>query len=1088
MDITSRLKTILKPYTALKPKDSLSDAVEWLLGHKKTLVPVVDNHRLIGVVKESNLFANLNVWDDLSSITVATVMDTDCPLIPITSDVSEAFILISSANSRYVVATNEDGTYAGILYEEDCIGYFSSENLMGNNSVEMIMRSGFLQVQMNDSLKDVLQSIHNKRFGSVLIYEKDICRGIFTDYDVLKLSKAGKAVLDRPIFEFMHFPIISINANDSIANAQSLIETHTIHHLLVENSDKTPIGIVSQHDIASGISGTYFHLLRQTITQQAKKIQSQQEKLQKNEMLNNIIEAFPNSMMIAFDASGSIFFRTNTLFKQSNCAEIGDNLFDHLNEPLLHLVAKEHKSNFIGCEQGCEEDFFIQLYENKYEIKAMLLPINDHKAIPIGYLLIIQDQTEKKKAEKNLNLAQYSLDHAAIGVYWIDPKNSAIFYANDNACKALGYTQEELTHLKVIDIDPNFNPKKWEDHSHELEKVNSKILYTQHQRKDGSIFPVEVHANLTEYEGKLYNLAFAIDITERQAMSQQLELSNYCIDVASLSIFWANIDGKIIYMNQTATEQLGYTKAERLMLSVYDLDPLTTPAVWAENVKNLESLKHAHFESVHQRKNGSTFPVELFVNYIEHYGQKLVVGFAYDISEKKKAVEQIDYMSTHDSLTGLPNRNLLDARLEHSLQVCERAGKKTAVCFIDLDNFKYINEALSHVAGDEILQETAHRLSKQVRKYDTVARFGSDEFVIILQAIDDLQEIMMILNEILKSIQKPFSTSSGFVNLGASIGVSLYPDDALSKETLIKYADVAMHRAKADGRNRIEFYTDELMRIIQEKLHIQTLLREAISLKQFVLYYQPQIDLQSMEIIGFEALVRWNHPRMGFIPPDKFISAAEENKLIIPLGEWILEEACSQMAQWKSRGIFDGVMAVNASGVQLEHEDFSSIVTATLAKTGVSAKNLEIEITESSLMNNPKQWLEVLHKIDALGVKLAIDDFGTGYSSLSYLRQMPVHVLKIDQSFVFDLPADLDACVIAEAITGLAKNMNMLSLAEGIETVAHMVFLQQIGCKVGQGYLFSKPMSAVDAEAFIQNWNPKNFIQKTHELPKKELL
>jgi len=447
------------------------------------------------------------------------------------------------------------------------------------------------------------------------------------------------------------------------------------------------------------------------------------------------------------------------------------------------------------------------------------------------------------------------------------------------------------------------------------------------------------------------------------------------------------------------------------------------------------------------------------------------IGTVRDITDERELASKIEYLVNYDDLTCLPNRLLFTQKLEqHLLDVRKNPEKVFAILFIDLDNFKYINDGFGHSVGDVVLKEVASRLSQWAQTEGMLARFGADEFVLLYDSFKRTSDVAILADALLESFKKPFVVEEETLLLSASVGISLYPDDAKGTEDLIKFADAAMHRAKESGKNHYQFYTNTLSEQMLHKMKIINYLGDAISEEQFELYYQPQISLQSGSIVGFEALVRWHHPLLGFVSPMEFIPAAEESKLIIPLGEWILHEACRQMVKWKKEALFDGVMAVNVSGIQLDNGNFSETVKTILEKTTLPAQNLELEVTESSLMKNPQQWIEELNHLDALGVKLAIDDFGTGYSSLSYLRQMPVDILKVDQSFVRDLPDDSDACVIAEAVIGLGRSMRMESLAEGIETEEQLAFLKASGCQTGQGYYFSKPLPASQAELFLRSW------------------
>jgi len=414
--------------------------------------------------------------------------------------------------------------------------------------------------------------------------------------------------------------------------------------------------------------------------------------------------------------------------------------------------------------------------------------------------------------------------------------------------------------------------------------------------------------------------------------------------------------------------------------------------------------------------------------------------------------------------------------LSYALKRSAKTKKLVAVCFIDLDDFKYINDLYSHETGDRILQEIAKRLKDVANDTYTLARFGADEFVVIMEEIKTPEQVISNLDKFFKALQVPFEINDETFTIYASAGISLSPTDASEVDDLIKFADIAMHQAKNLGRNRYAFYAQTLTEKMSNRMRMLNHLQESIAEEDFELYYQPQICLESMRVIGFEALLRWNHPRYGTVSPNDFIPLAEESKLIIPIGKWVLKQACSQAKIWRDSELFEGKIAVNVSGVQLDEGRFSDVVTEALHINGLRGEFLELEITESTMMNNQNAWLIEFAKLDSIGVTLAMDDFGTGYSSLSHLRKMRLDVLKIDQSFVFDLPDNIEACTMAKAIVGLAGNLKMKSLAEGIETSSQLAFLKALGCEYGQGYYISKPMRASNVGEFLDYW------KNTHHL------
>ena len=451
------------------------------------------------------------------------------------------------------------------------------------------------------------------------------------------------------------------------------------------------------------------------------------------------------------------------------------------------------------------------------------------------------------------------------------------------------------------------------------------------------------------------------------------------------------------------------------------------------------------------------------------------VGFVQSIAntlntaiERARANERLAYMVQHDALTGLPNRLLLTDRLSVAMARAERAGKRLAVMFMDLDRFKNVNDVFGHEGGDTILQEVARRLRGSVRASDTVSRQGGDEFLIMLPEIDCDEDVARVAEKLIAAVLEPCELHGTEVVLGASIGIVCYPDNGREVESLLRNADVAMYAAKDQGRGRYQFYSAEMNARAHERLLLEADLRHALERGELFLAYQPQIDLASGNVVGLEALIRWRHPERGLVSPAQFIPIAEDCGLIMPIGAWAMETACRDHARWVSEGLVDGTMAVNVSALQFRQADFVDSVWRALDHSGLAPEKLEIEVTESVVMRGVEEVRQKLDAIDALGVKLAIDDFGTGYSSLSYLKQFPIYRLKVDQSFTRGLPDDRESAAIVQAIIGLARSLGLDVLAEGIETEAQAALLRTLFCDSGQGYLYARPMSADDCSSWLQ--------------------
>ncbi len=430
-----------------------------------------------------------------------------------------------------------------------------------------------------------------------------------------------------------------------------------------------------------------------------------------------------------------------------------------------------------------------------------------------------------------------------------------------------------------------------------------------------------------------------------------------------------------------------------------------------------------------------------------------------DVTELKQAEEAIQHLAQYDHLTQLPNRMLLKDRLGQVLVTARRDSLRAAVLFLDLDRFKLINDTLGHPCGDQLLREVAERLNECVRKSDTVARIGGDEFIIILPSLPHTEDVTLIAQKILASLAQPVELEGSEVFTSTSIGIAMYPNDADDVDSLIRCADMAMYRAKERGRNTYQFFSAEMNRQIEQRLSLETNLRHAIPRNELALFYQEQTDLTTGKLVGMEVLLRWQHPELGLLAPGDFIHMAEETGLILPIGEWVLENACSQNMAWRSSKLAPLRVSVNISGRQLQHYPLAETVKRILDKTRLPPHCLELEITENLLAGNPETTARTLKQLKGLGVLLAIDDFGTGFSSLRNLKQFPIDRLKIDHSFLPELGTNPDSTTIIKTIIGMAHNLGMKVIAEGVETTRQREFLMEYGCDEVQGYYFSRPVS-----------------------------
>lgn len=520
-------------------------------------------------------------------------------------------------------------------------------------------------------------------------------------------------------------------------------------------------------------------------------------------------------------------------------------------------------------------------------------------------------------------------------------------------------------------------------------------------------------------------------------------------------------DNPIVYVNPAFERITGYSSEEVLgrnarLLQGSDLAQPELIGVRAA----LQDERPCHVVLRNYRKDGSMYwnelhiaPVRNDAGAVTHY-----IGVHSDITDAKTHQDELARQANHDSLTGLPNRNLLWDRIDGACARTQRYGNFAAVVFLDLDNFKVVNDSLGHTRGDQLLRAVAARLQSALRATDTVARQGGDEFVLVLSDQKSEQQVAGELQRIVRLFLKPFPVDSQDVFITASMGAALHPQDAKDPESLMKSAELAMYRAKESGRNTYQLYTVEMQTRVTQRLALESGLRRALEQGEFELHYQPQVDLRSNRVFGCEALIRWRQADLGMISPATFIPLAEETGLIVPIGEWVLRTACRQCKKWQDAGLPAVTVAVNISARQFREKNLFHLVATILAETGLAPGQLELEVTESVIMHDAQQVIASLQAFRDMGVHLSVDDFGTGYSSLSYLKRFPVERLKIDQSFVRDLGTDADDAAIAQAIITLGHTLNLRVIAEGVETPEQLAFLRQHQCDEMQGYLFGKPM------------------------------
>lgn len=678
-------------------------------------------------------------------------------------------------------------------------------------------------------------------------------------------------------------------------------------------------------------------------------------------------------------------------------------------------------------------------------------------------------KAKTKELEVNRTWLETLLESSIDGIHILDLEGHLIEWS-PSFIEMLGYTEEEAYHLSVSDWDAKHSSEEIIKTIHTISNSSSMRIETIHRRKDGTLLDVEITTRAIILEGKPYIYASARDISDRKKVENELHKLSQAIEQSPSTIIITDLDGTIEYVNTAFELATGYTKAEAIGNNPRLFQSGKTPKNYYDEMwRELLGGNTWRGEFINRRKNGAEYietvkvaPIFQPDGRITHY-----MAIKEDVSEKKQTEERLNYLTNFDPLTGLPNSIQLEDRINYAIKLAKRKNGKFSLMFLDLDHFKNINDTLGHKSGDKLLIEVAKRLQSVIRDEDTISRFGGDEFILLLPNAD-AEGVVHVVQKLLNIMTEAFSVDQNELIVTASIGISIYPHDGSDHETLSKNADTAMYRAKQNGRNNYCFFTQSMQESTARNLQLTNALHHALERNQLSVVYQPQISALDGHVIGAESLLRWNHPEFGNISPVEFIPLAEDSGLILPIGEWILRTAVQQFKDWMDNDFDPMIVAVNISAVQFRHPDLPGLVTKILDEVGLPPEYLEIELTEAAAMSNPDLACDIMEILHNQGIRMSIDDFGTGYSSLSYLKKFKVYKLKIDQSFVRDIHIDPDDKAIVKAIISMAHSLGLQTIAEGVETIEQLEYLQEQGCDEIQGYYYSKPLSSEDFDRFVR--------------------
>ncbi|MCK9283229.1 MAG: EAL domain-containing protein [Rhodocyclaceae bacterium] len=659
-------------------------------------------------------------------------------------------------------------------------------------------------------------------------------------------------------------------------------------------------------------------------------------------------------------------------------------------------------------------------------------------------------------------------------MWTIDEETLAFIDVNQAAEDHYGYTRDEFLKMTVRDIRPVEDIPLLLDG---LAGLPHGVLQRnwRHKKKDGTVIDVSVIARRVNVKGRQHWFSVVRDVTKSKRDFERLQLAASVFSSSQEGIMITDRENRIVDVNPAFTRITGYAREEVLGENPGMLGSgRQPPEFYAAMKKALTETGAWSGEMWNRRKSGETYAERLSIDVVRDAdgAVKNYVAVFSDISQFKAHEAELDRIAHYDALTGVPNRRLLADRLEMSLARSKRGGKLLAVCYIDLDGFKVINEAYGHSVGDQMLIETAQHLHRSLRGDDTVARLGGDEFVLLLGDLTDSRECFAVLDRILEGIAHPHPIDGTAVSISASIGVAIYPEDDVDADTLLRHADQAMFRAKDSGKNCYRLFDTDHDRRIKSHRDLLANVRDGLAKNEFALFYQPKVDMRQGSVAGAEALIRWHHAELGLLAPAMFMPMVDNTEMEIPIGEWVIAEAFRQVAAWAKDGLIVPV-SVNISGNHLQSQVFLPYLRSQLAAyPEVDPAWFGLEILETTTLEDVGNVSGVIRECQALGFRCALDDFGTGYSSLTYLRRLPAHILKIDQSFVRDMLEDSDDYAIVEAVVGLADAFDREVIAEGVETLAHGIPLLRLGCDLAQGYGIAKPMPAGDIPAWVRTWQP----------------
>ncbi|HQW19478.1 MAG TPA: EAL domain-containing protein [Rhodocyclaceae bacterium] len=1074
----------------------LGEAAERMGRANSEVLLVIDKTEPIGFFTEHNLL--LSLQRGLAPQTpVKDLLITPLVKAAQSLDYRAGHRLMTQANVGHLLVVDIDGRPAGIVSDSKFQQHLSADFLARLSCAGDVMNHDFPVLTLHDSVADALALIE-EHAATCLIVVKDIAgripAGIFTEHHAMRLSCNGRPLEATPLIDVMQPVSETIGVNLGLQDALTQMQRQQVEYLVVAGEAGQIIGILTAQDVARAIEDTlhdhYQHDQRRKV----------QELLENEEKFRALLQLMPIGITIT-DPHGKLI-ETNRISERIFGIKREDQLLRDINKPAWEIIRPD------GTQMPAEEFAGVRaLAENRsveniemgvrrpdgnivwLSVSSMPIPLDDY-----GVAIVYTDITEQRRVAGEMYKLSNAVEHSPVLTIITDTLGN-IEYVNPRFTQITGYAAEEVIGqnprlLKSGQTTPDVFADLWKT----LNQGGTWTGELCNRKKNGELYWEDARIlPIVAADGRITHfLGLKEDITLRRQAENRQRLATSVFDNSHEGIIITDPDNLIIDVNNAFVALSGYSREELIG---------QTPSM-------LKSGKHdgAYYSTIHQalekhgqwrgeitnrKKNGNISVEQITVSAVRDDKGRLLhyIGIFTDITKLRESQQRLEHLTHFDPLTHLPNRALLGDRLQQALAVARRGNSLLAVCYLDLDDFKPINDIHGSVIGNELLTEVASRIKGSLRGGDTVARLGGDEFVLLLGEISDLAEIEQTLSRILTLVAVPYHVSGIQLQVTASIGVTIAPTDGSDPDSLVRHADQAMYVAKQAGRNRYHLFDiqgDEKVRLQHDT---QTRISLALELQEFLLYYQPKVNMRTGKVTGLEALIRWQHPERGLLLPQEFLPFIEGHENIVAIGEWVMREALRQVCTWAESGL-ELPVSVNIDAHHLQQPGFVAKLADLLTEMkqtfpALQPEWLELEILETAALEDMSYVAQVIKDGMRLGVGFAIDDFGTGYSSLTYLKQLQANTLKIDQSFIRDMLEDNDDLAIVEGVVGLTTAFQRSVIAEGVETIQHGMMLMHLGCDLAQGYGIARPMPAAAVPLWVESFQPSPAWQDSLSRPWK---